>query len=51
MVQASNQLFAAFREIEDPRIERRKLHKLEDIVILTLIAVMSGCNEWHAIAS
>jgi predicted transposase YbfD/YdcC len=49
MAQVTNQLFASFSELEDPRIERRKLHKLEDIIILTLLAVISGCNEWQEI--
>jgi len=38
-----------FTSLEDPRIERRKLHLLEDILFLTLCAVLSGCNDWDEI--
>lgn len=45
----TNALFSSFSELEDPRVARHKLHKLEDIIILTLLAVISGCNEWQEI--
>jgi len=38
-----------FTSLEDPRIERRKLHLLEDILFLTLCAVLNGCNDWDEI--
>ena len=37
------------RQIRDPRINRRKLHLLEDIVLLVLIAVICGCESWETI--
>jgi predicted transposase YbfD/YdcC len=39
----------AFSSLEDPRIERHKRHKLLDIVILTICAVISGAEGWEAI--
>jgi len=38
-----------FSSIVDPRISRRKLHKLNDIFFITLCAVISGANDWVAI--
>ena len=38
-----------FDELADPRIERCKLHKLTDILFLTLCAVMCGCDTWDEI--
>jgi predicted transposase YbfD/YdcC len=38
-----------FTCLEDPRIERQKLHSLTDILFLTLCAVLSGCNDWDEI--
>lgn len=35
--------------LKDPRIERQKLHSLEDIILLTLIAVICGCESWETI--
>ena len=36
--------------IEDPRKERRKLHSLFDIVVMTLCGTIAGCTSWIAIA-
>jgi predicted transposase YbfD/YdcC len=38
-----------FEALTDPRIERRKLHKLYDIVFITIAAVICGCDEWNDI--
>lgn len=38
-----------FRTIKDPRIERKKLHLMEDIIGLTVIAVICGAEGWEAI--
>jgi len=38
-----------FETLTDPRIERRKLHKLHDIVFITIAAVICGCDEWNDI--
>lgn len=38
-----------FSMLEDPRIDRHKLHSLESILFLTVCAVLSGCNDWDEI--
>jgi hypothetical protein len=40
-----------FSELEDPRIERTKRHKLIDIVTITLLGVICGADSWVAIES
>ena len=40
-----------FSEIKDPRIERKKLHKLIDIITITLCAVIAGAKSWLDIES
>ena len=35
-----------FSEIEDPRIERTKKHKLEDIFFIAICGVICGANDW-----
>jgi predicted transposase YbfD/YdcC len=37
-------------DLPDPRIDRCKLHSLEDIIILTIIAVICGAEGWESIA-
>jgi hypothetical protein len=39
-----------FSELQDPRIERKKLHALMDILVLTICAVASGAEGWEGIA-
>jgi len=39
----------AFSSLEDPRVERHKRHKLIDIIVLTICAVISGAEGWEAI--
>jgi DDE_Tnp_1-associated len=39
-----------FSKLQDPRIERKKLHALMDILVLTICAVASGAEGWEAIA-
>jgi predicted transposase YbfD/YdcC len=36
-------------DLPDPRIDRCKLHLLEDIIVLTIIAVISGAESWESI--
>ena len=36
-------------QMKDPRIERRKLHVLDDIVFITIAAVLSGAETWNDI--
>jgi predicted transposase YbfD/YdcC len=38
-----------FRKLKDPRIRRRQRHMLVDIVILTISAVICGCNDWQQV--
>ena len=38
-----------FGNIEDPRIERTKLHKLVDIVVIAICAVIAGGDNWEDI--
>jgi len=38
-----------FASIPDPRMERRKRHKLGDIFFITLCAVICGADDWVSI--
>lgn len=42
--------FKAFLSIQDPRLERKKLHKLFDILVITICAVLCNVNDWEHIA-
>ena len=42
-------LLQYFAHINDPRIERHKLHDLLDIILLAICAVMSGSEGWEDI--
>jgi predicted transposase YbfD/YdcC len=35
-----------FRDLDDPRVDRAKLHPLLDLIALTLCAVVSGADSW-----
>ena len=35
-----------FESLEDPRIERKKLYPMEEILLLTLCGVVAGCEGW-----
>lgn len=35
-----------FSQIEDPRIERKKLHKLLDIIVIAICGVICGADNW-----
>lgn len=39
----------AFSDINDPRIDRKKLHTLSDILVLTVCAMLSGADGYEAI--
>lgn len=39
-------IYAHLGGLTDPRVERTRLHALEDIIVLSLIAVMAGSNNW-----
>jgi predicted transposase YbfD/YdcC len=38
-----------FNDMEDPRIDRNKLHSLWDIIVLVLCAVICHCESWEEI--
>jgi predicted transposase YbfD/YdcC len=38
-----------FEELVDPRIERQKQHKLLDIIVIAICAVLCGANDWVAV--
>jgi predicted transposase YbfD/YdcC len=38
-----------FSDLPDPRVERTKLHKLEDILAITIYAVICGADGWNEI--
>ena len=42
-------MLSYFSSIPDPRIERCKFHLLEDIILLSIIAVICGCESWETI--
>lgn len=39
--------FDYFSELEDPRIDRKKLHSMEEILLITLCGVICGCEGWE----
>ncbi len=43
-VEAPRGLLRRFDEVEDPRVERTKLHRLPDILVITLCAVICGAD-------
>ena len=43
-------LHIAFGRLRDPRINRKKLHNLLDIIILSILAVLYGANSYEEIA-
>ena len=40
-----------FSDLEDPRIDRTKLHKLLDIVVIAICAVICGADTWVEVES
>jgi predicted transposase YbfD/YdcC len=42
-------LISHFSKLKDPRIERKKLHKLIDIFVIAICAVICGADDWVAI--
>lgn len=38
-----------FSSLTDPRVDRNKLHKLSDIIVIAICAVISGADGWEAI--
>ena len=48
-VDAPRGLLRILEKVEDPRVERTKLHRLSDILAITLCAVICGADEWTEI--
>jgi len=48
-VEAPRGLLRVFENVEDPRVERTRLHRLSDILIITLCAVICGADSWTEI--
>lgn len=46
---AVRSLVACFSRIEDPRVERTRIHDLTDILILSVLAVIAGAEGWEDI--
>lgn len=46
MEQTSPALVTHFSTIEDPRIDRTKRHKLIDILVIAMAAILSGADNW-----
>ena len=46
-----NTLQSIFEAIEDPRVDRTKLHQLLDIIIIAILGVLCGAEGWVEIAS
>jgi predicted transposase YbfD/YdcC len=38
-----------FRKLKDPRRAHRRLHRLQDIIVIALCAVLAGAQDWHEI--
>jgi predicted transposase YbfD/YdcC len=47
--QRSAALLEHFGELADPRIERHKEHKLIDILVIAICAILCGANDWVAV--
>ncbi len=43
-------LFEKVEEIKDPRLERRKLHSLKDILVIAVCATICGADNWEDMA-
>ena len=39
-----------FAQVEDPRVERTKLHRLQDSIIIAICGVICGAEGWVEIA-
>lgn len=42
-------LVTAFQELADPRVERTRAHALDEVMVLTVLAVMAGADGWDQI--
>jgi predicted transposase YbfD/YdcC len=46
MILSTASVFTHFQELKDPRIERNKRHRLDNILFMTLCAVICGADNW-----
>ena len=46
---AQTSLHQALKTLRDPRINRRKLHNLLDVIILSILGVLSGAESYDSI--
>lgn len=46
-----NHFASYFNTVQDPRVERSKLHQLHDILAITICAVIAGADGWEDIAA
>jgi predicted transposase YbfD/YdcC len=51
MSQSSCSIRIYFRKLRDPRVPRRKKHLLLDLIVITICAVICGCDDWQEIAT
>ena len=42
-------LVANFSKISDFRVDRKKRHKLVDIMVIAVCAIICGADDWNAI--
>jgi hypothetical protein len=49
MKQEEMDFLDVFGRLDDPRIERKKLHPMPEILLLTLCAVICGVESWNDI--
>ena len=40
-------LFVAFDEVEDPRVERTKKYSIQEILFLVLVVALMGVESWR----
>ena len=46
----ADSLFEKVEEIKDPRLDRRKLHSLKDILVIAVCATICGADNWEDMA-
>ena len=46
----NNNFLLYFSEMKDPRVDRAKRHLLNDVLFITIAAVLSGAETWNDIA-
>jgi len=47
---APRDLFGCFDDLPDPRIERTRLHRLDDMIAIAILAVICGAEGWTDVA-